>query len=174
MKQRSNFRWIVCALLFFATTINYMDRQILGLLKPTLSKDLGWSEADYGNVVSCFQFAYGIGQFIFGRLVDIIGTKLGFTMAIIFWSIAIAGHSLAHSVFGFGAWRVALVLGEAGNFPTAIKCVAEWFPKKERALATGIFNSGSNVGAIFAPVLVPWLASQFGWRMSFVALGGAG
>ncbi len=171
MKQRTKFRWLICALLFLATTINYMDRQILGLLKPTLSKELHWTEADYGNIVSCFQFAYGIGQFVFGRLIDIIGTKLGFTLSIIFWSIAIAGHSLARSVFGFGAWRVALGLGEAGNFPTAIKSVAEWFPKKERALATGLFNSGSNVGAIFAPVLVPWLAVTIGWRASFAVLG---
>lgn len=174
MKLQGNYRWVVCGLLFFATTINYMDRQILGLLKPMLSKELNWTEADYGNIVACFQFAYGLGQFVFGRFVDIVGTKMGYSVAIVVWSLAAAGHGLAGSVFSFGAWRVALGLGEAGNFPTAIKSVAEWFPKKERALATGIFNSGSNVGAIFAPVLVPWLALSFGWRTSFVVLGAVG
>jgi len=164
-------RWTICALLFFATTINYMDRQILGLLAPVLQGRFKWTEIEYGNIVTAFQAAYAIGLVAFGRIIDAIGTKRGYSIAVAVWSMAAMSHSLARSVFGFGAARFALGLGEAGNFPAAIKAVAEWFPKKERALATGIFNSGSNVGAILAPLLVPWLTIHFGWQASFIALG---
>ncbi len=167
-------RWTICALLFFATTINYMDRQILGLLAPKLQTEFAWSEVEYGNIVTAFQVAYAIGLVGFGRIIDGVGTKRGYSIAIVVWSLAAMGHALARSVFGFGVARFALGLGEAGNYPAAIKTVAEWFPKKERALATGIFNSGSNVGAIVAPLVVPWLTIQFGWQASFIFLGALG
>jgi ACS family hexuronate transporter-like MFS transporter len=170
----SAYRWTICGLLFAATTINYMDRQILGILADTLQKEIGWSEAQYSYIVMAFQAAYAIGLASFGWLIDRWGTKAGYTIAIFIWSIAAAAHAAARSVFGFGAARFALGIGEAGNFPAAIKSVAEWFPKRERALATGMFNAGSNAGAIFAPALVPWMAITFGWRASFVALGVTG
>src|SRR5919206_887552 len=160
-----NYRWVICALLFFAATINYIDRQVIGILKPTLQTEIGWSEVGYSWVVFSFQAAYAIGLLCVGRLIDRIGTRKGFSLAIIFWSVAAMGHALARSVFGFGVARFMLGLGEAGNFPAAIKTVAEWFPKKERALATGIFNSGSNVGAIVAPLVVPWIAITYGWQL---------
>ncbi|MEI8233999.1 MAG: MFS transporter [Verrucomicrobiota bacterium] len=169
-----HLRWTICGLLFFATTINYMDRQILGILAPRLQTEFGWSEMEYGNIVTAFQAAYAIGLLVFGRIIDLMGTKHGYSIAISFWSLAAMAHALAQSVFGFGAARFALGLGEAGNFPAAIKAVAEWFPKKERALATGLFNSGANVGAILAPLLVPWLTIQFGWQASFLLLGAVG
>jgi MFS transporter, ACS family, hexuronate transporter len=168
------YRWTICALLFLATTINYMDRQILGLLAPTLEKEIGWSEIQYGHIVTAFQAAYAVGLLLFGRFIDVIGTRHGYAISITLWSLAAAGHALARTVFGFGAWRFALGLGEAGNFPAAVKAVAEWFPKRERALANGIFNSGANVGAVIAPVLVPWLAFRFGWQAAFVVLGALG
>lgn len=168
------YRWTICALLFFATTINYMDRQILGLLAPTLQKEFGWNEIEYGHLVTAFQGAYALGLLIFGRLIDRIGTKIGYIGCIVIWSLAAMGHALAKSVLGFGVARFALGLGESGNFPAAIKTVAEWFPPKERALATGIFNCGSNAGAIVAPIVVPWLALAYGWRASFIALGALG
>jgi ACS family hexuronate transporter-like MFS transporter len=158
-------------LLFFATTINYMDRQILGILAPRLKEEIGWSERDYAHVVTAFQAAYAIGLVCFGRFIDTRGTKPGYAIAIVLWSVAAMCHALARSVFGFGAARFGLGLGEAGNFPAAVKAVAEWFPKKERALATGLFNSGTNIGAILAPLVVPWLAIHLGWQMAFVALG---
>ena len=164
-------RWTICGLLFFATTVNYMDRQILGILAPQLQSEFGWSEMAYGNIVTAFQAAYAIGLVGFGRIIDLVGTKLGYSIAISLWSLAAMAHALARSVLGFGAARFALGLGEAGNFPAAIKTVAEWFPKKERALATGIFNSGANIGAILVPLLVPWLTIQFGWQASFLLLG---
>jgi ACS family hexuronate transporter-like MFS transporter len=167
-------RWTVCALLFFATTINYMDRQVLGLLAPELEKQLGWSEQQYGNITAAFQGAYALGLLTVGRVLDRIGTRRGFTYAISAWSVAAMAHALAGSAFGFSIARFALGLGEAGNFPAAIKTVSEWFPKKERALATGIFNSGSNVGAIFAPLMVPYIAMHFGWRWAFIIVGGLG
>jgi len=170
----SAFRWVVCALLFLATTINYMDRQILGLLAPMLEKVIGWSETDYGHIVIAFQAAYAIGQIGSGWFIDRWGTKRGYSLSIVVWSIAAAAHAAARWVFGFGVARFALGLGEAGNFPAAIKTVAEWFPKKERALATGLFNSGSTVGAIVAPLIVPPLALAFGWQAAFIALGAAG
>jgi ACS family hexuronate transporter-like MFS transporter len=187
------FRWGICALLFLATTINYVDRQVIALLKPTLQHDLGWSEVDYADIVFAFQLAYAIGLLIAGRVIDRIGTKLGFAVALFLWSLAaiahawaigigayaapllgLAGLAYSGSVAGFIAVRFLLGLGEGGNFPAAIKTVAEWFPKKERALATGIFNSGTNVGALLAPIAVPWLTLRYGWPGAFVATGAIG
>lgn len=167
-------RWTICALLFFATTINYVDRQVLGILAPDLQRALRWSEVDYGNIVASFQAAYAIGLLLFGGVMDRIGTRKGLAGAIIFWSLAAMAHTLARSAVGFGVARFALGLGESGNFPAAIKTVAEWFPKRERALATGIFNAGSNVGAVVAPLVVPWLALAYGWRWAFLATGALG
>jgi ACS family hexuronate transporter-like MFS transporter len=150
-----HYRWVICGLLFFATTINYVDRQVLGILSKDLQVALGWNELQYGNIVAAFNAAYALGLLGAGRLMDRFGTKIGYSLALVIWSVAAMGHALAQSAFGFGIARAALGLGEAGNFPAAIKTVAEWFPKKERALATGIFNSGSNVGAIVAPLAVP-------------------
>jgi MFS transporter, ACS family, hexuronate transporter len=169
-----HFRWTICALLFFATTVNYADRQILGILAPTLQKEIGWSEAQYGFIVTAFQAAYAIGLIGIGRIIDLAGTRIGYALALGWWSAAAMIHGLVSSVSGFGAARFLLGLGEAGNFPAAVKTVAEWFPKRERALATGVFNAGSNVGAILAPLAVPWLTAQFGWRWAFAAVGGAG
>lgn len=165
-----NYRWVICALLFFATTINYVDRQVLGILATdeAFKNAIGWSEAQYGYVNTAFQAAYALGLLIVGNLMDRFGTRKGFSVAIVFWSVAAMGHALARSAFGFGTARFALGLGEAGNFPASIKTVAEWFPKKERALATGIFNSGSNVGAIVAPLAVPFIAVNYGWEWAFV------
>lgn len=175
VKQKiGNYRWAIVALLFFATTINYIDRQIIGILKPTLAKELHWDEIDYSNIVLSFQFAYAIGLLLVGRLMDWLGTKKGFSLAIIFWSVAAMLHALARSVTGFAAARFALGLGEAGNFPAAIKTVAEWFPKKERALATGIFNAGSNVGAVIAPIIVPFITLAYGWQEAFIITGAIG
>src|SRR5438045_7029945 len=157
-----NYRWVICALLFFATTINYIDRQVLGILATddAFKHTIGWNEAQYGYVNTAFQAAYAIGLLVIGNLMDRFGTRKGFSFAITFWSVAAMCHALARSAFGFGAARFALGLGEAGNFPAAIKTVAEWFPKKERALATGIFNSGSTLAAIAAPPGVPFIASN--------------
>jgi MFS transporter, ACS family, hexuronate transporter len=170
----ANVRWTICALLFFATTINYIDRQVLGILAPTLEKEIGWNELEYSYIVTAFQAAYAIGLLLVGRIMDLVGTKLGYTIAMITWSIAAMAHALARSAFGFGAARFALGLGESGNFPAAIKTVAEWFPRKERALATGIFNAGSNVGAIAAPLLVPWITITYGWQEAFIVTGAIG
>ncbi len=167
-------RWTVCALLFFATTINYIDRQVLGILAPDLQRALHWSEIDYGNIVAAFQAAYALGLILFGGVMDRIGTRKGLAGAIVVWSLAAMAHTFAHSAAGFGAARFALGLGESGNFPAAIKTVAEWFPKRERALATGIFNSGSNIGAVAAPLLVPWIALTYGWRWAFLGTGALG
>jgi ACS family hexuronate transporter-like MFS transporter len=192
-------RWGICALLFFATTLNYIDRQIIGILKPELAQRLGWNEIDYSNVVFAFQVAYAIGYAGAGRLIDRLGVRRGYTLAVLFWSLAAMAHALvqfvpldarlsdwaaplAHvvgnwllvipmTVVGFSAARFALGLAEGGNFPAAVKTVSIWFPKKERALATGLFNAGSNVGALVAPLLVPWLTIQFGWPMAFLLTG---
>jgi ACS family hexuronate transporter-like MFS transporter len=173
-RPRGDFRWVICGFLFLATTINYMDRQILGLLKPTLDKEIGWSETEYANIVTAFQAAYAIGLLGFGAWIDRVGSRLGYAAAVALWSAAAMAHALARSVLGFGAARAALGAGEAGNFPAAIKVVAEWFPPRQRSLATGIFNSGSNVGAIVAPLVVPWVTTAYGWQTSFVVLGGTG
>ena len=168
------YRWVICALLFFATTINYIDRQILSLLKEILDKELGWTNEQFGMVNSAFQAAYAVGLLGFGWFIDRFGTKIGYAVSIAAWSVAAAGHALVGSVQGFFNARVALGLGEAGNFPAAIKAVALWFPKRERAFATSIFNSGTNVGAIIAPAVIPWVAFNWGWRAAFVAAGIAG
>ncbi len=171
---KGNFRWTVVALLFFATTINYIDRQVIGLLKPALTLEFGWDNTTFGYVNGMFQFFYAIGLLLFGRIIDRLGTKPGYTISIIFWSVAAMGHALAKSTFGFIVARSALGLGESGNFPAAIKAVAEWFPKKERALATGIFNSGANIGAVVAPIMVPWILGSYGWREAFIITGALG
>jgi len=168
------FRWTICALLFFAATINYIDRQVIGILKPNLKAGLGWDEIAYSNVVFWFQAAYALGFIVMGRLMDRLGTRRGFSFAIIFWSLAAMAHALASSVRSFSLARFALGLGEAGNFPAAIKTVAEWFPKKERALATGIFNAGTNVGAIVTPLTVPFIVGRWGWRWAFILTGALG
>ena len=168
------YRWVVVILLFFATTINYLDRQVIGLLKPTLEQAFSWSETDYGHVVMAFSAAYAIGLLFFGRIVDKIGTKMGYVVSIIAWSLAAIAHAFARSTMGFGIARAALGLGESGNFPTAIKSVAEWFPKKERAFATGVFNSGANIGAVVAPIMVPWILGMWGWQEAFIITGAIG
>jgi ACS family hexuronate transporter-like MFS transporter len=166
-----SYRWRVCALLFFATTINYMDRQVLGILAPELEKSIGWSEAQYGYIITAFQASYAIFLLLGGGLMDRLGTRKGYSLAVMVWSAASMAHALARSALGFGLARFALGAGEAGNFPAAIKTVAEWFPKKERALAIGIFNSGTNVGAVIAPLVVPVIAIHFGWRWAFLSTG---
>ena len=168
------YRWTICGLLFFATTINYLDRNILGILAPTLQKEIGWTPIEYGYIGSTFQAAYAIGLVVFGWFVDKYGTKIGYAISITGWSIAAMAHAFASTVFGFGIARFFLGLSESGNFPSAIKATAEWFPKKERALATGIFNSGANIGAVVAPAVVPWLTVTFGWQAAFVATGATG
>lgn len=168
------YRWRICALLFFATTINYVDRQVLGILKPELSVALGWSEADYGNIVMAFQAAYALGLLAAGGLIDRLGTRLGYAASLILWSIAAMGHAVAQSATGFSVARFMLGLGEAGNFPAATKTIAEWFPRKERAYAFGIVNAGSNVGAVLTPLLVPYIALHYGWQWAFLATGAIG
>jgi ACS family hexuronate transporter-like MFS transporter len=169
-----HYRWTICALLFFATTINYVDRNILGLLAPTLQKDIGWTPIEYGYITTAFQAAYAFGMVIFGWFIDRYGTKIGYGISLFGWSLAAMGHALASSVFGFGVARSLLGLSESGNFPAAIKATAEWFPKKERALATGIFNSGANVGALVASAVVPPLTLAYGWRAAFIFTGAIG
>ena len=164
-------RWSICALLFAATTINYMDRQVIGLLKPTIQHSIGMTEVGYGYVVATFQIAYAAGMLLMGRLVDRIGTRIGYMVVMGLWSLSAMGHALANTVLEFGLARLFLGVGESGNFPVAIKTVAEWFPQKERSLATGIFNSGTNVGAILAPIAVPWVALHFGWHAAFLITG---
>ena len=188
------YRWTICTLLFFATTINYLDRQVLSLLKPTLEKQFDWSNSDYANIASVFQFVYALSMLFAGRIVDKLGTKWGYAWAIIIWSFAAIIHAFAIpigtsivnilgwvgvaavpvSIAGFMFSRALLGFGEAGNFPAAIKTTAEYFPKKERAFATGIFNSGTNVGAILAPLSVPWIALHWGWEAAFIIIGAIG
>ena len=170
-KKMTNVRWTVVALIFFATTINYIDRQVIGLLKPYIQEDLGWTEADYGYIVTAFQVAYGIGMLLGGRMLDRFGSKLGYSIAIVVWSIGAVLHATVRSVTGFGAARAILGLGEAGNFPAAVKVIAEWFPKRDRAYATGLFNSGTTIGAIIAPIIVTAITLQWGWRWAFIVTG---
>jgi ACS family hexuronate transporter-like MFS transporter len=172
--KTGNYRWVICALLFFATTINYVDRQILGYLKPTLEVEFNWTETDYANIVMVFAACYAFGYVIFGNFIDRLGSKKGYSISIIIWSIAAVMHAFVKSTFGFGAVRALLGFGEAGNFPAAVKATAEWFPKKERALATGIFNSGTSIGAVAAPILVPWLLGAYGWQEAFIITGALG
>ena len=169
-----NYRWTICALIFFATTVNYLDRQVIGILKPLLESDLGIGEKAYSHIIMAFQLLYAFGMVIAGRLIDKFGTKIGYGVAVIFWSIAAMGHALARGAISFGFWRGLLGVSESGNFPAAIKTVAEWFPKKERALATGIFNSGTNVGAIVAPIAVPAIVLAWGWQAAFIITGAIG
>jgi ACS family hexuronate transporter-like MFS transporter len=171
---RTRYRWTIVALLFAATSINYIDRQVLGILAPTLQRELHWTETDYGAIVSWFSLAYGFGMLGVGRMLDWIGVRRGFTAAIVVWSLAAMSHALARTAGGFAIARAMLGLGESGNFPGSVKAVAEWFPKRERALAVGIFNAGSNVGAVVAPLLVPWIAITWGWREAFIATGALG
>jgi ACS family hexuronate transporter-like MFS transporter len=187
------YRWWICALLFFASAINYIDRQVVGILKPTLQQQFAWSEVDYGYIVMAFQIAYAIGLVSAGRLIDRIGTRRGFALAVLIWSLAAMAHAgvlvygpaaamvlgagglaVSSSVAGFIAARFALGLGEAANFPAGIKAIAEWFPRKERAFAAGLFNAGTNVGALTAPLVVPWLTLSLGWPWAFLATGGIG
>jgi len=170
-----NYRWVICALVFFATTINYLDRQVIALLKDDYLEPLfHWTEQDYSKVVMAFQLSYAIGMLIVGWIIDKIGTKLGYALSLAVWSIAAMLHAAARSTLGFAGARALLGISEAGNFPAAIKTVAEWFPKKERALATGIFNSGANVGAILAPLTVPLIAAAMGWQWAFILTGAIG
>ncbi len=172
MTTRSGrYRWTICALLFAATAINYIDRQMIGVLKPVLQRDLGWTEAQYADIVFWFQAAYAIGFLVMGRLVDRLGARLGYALAFSFWTVAHVAHGLVSSVAQFAAVRFALGLGEAGNFPSGLKAVTDWFPQRERAFAVGLFNAGANVGAIATPLLVPAITLAYGWRMAFVATG---
>jgi ACS family hexuronate transporter-like MFS transporter len=166
-----SYRWVVCALLFFATTINYMDRQILSLLKPILDNQLHWTNEQFGAINGAFQGAYAIGALLFGYLVDRLGSKIGYALSITGWSLAAIGHALVSSVGGFMTARICLGISEAGNFPSSIKTVALWFPKKERTFATSLFNSGANVGPILAPIIIPWIALTWGWQMTFIVAG---
>jgi ACS family hexuronate transporter-like MFS transporter len=188
------YRWTICALLFFATTVNYLDRQVLSLLAPDLSKEFGWSNTDYANITAAFQFVYAVSMLFAGRVVDAIGTKKAYVLAIVIWSIGAIMHAYSvqmgsvvgsamgalglavvpASILGFMLSRAVLAVGEAGNFPAAIKATAEYFPKKERSFATGIFNSGANVGAILAPLTVPPIALLWGWQATFIIIGAIG
>jgi ACS family hexuronate transporter-like MFS transporter len=171
LRFTGNFRWVVCALLFLATTINYVDRGVLGVLAPDLQREIGWTDTQYGDINAAFTLAYAVGFLVMGWLIDRVGTRVGYALALTLWSLAAAGHALARTALGFGIARACLGLGEAGNFPAAIKTVAEWFPRQERALATGIFNAGTNVGAVIAPLLVPFLALRWGWQAAFLVTG---
>jgi ACS family hexuronate transporter-like MFS transporter len=170
----TNYRWGVCALLFFATTINYIDRQVISLLKPILEIEFKWTESAYGNIVTAFAVCYGLGYVVFGNFIDRIGPKWGYSISIVLWSIAAVFHAAVRSTFGFGVVRGMLGLGESGNFPAAVKATTEWFPKKERALATGIFNSGTSIGPVVAPIVVPWILGIYGWRGAFLVTGAIG
>jgi ACS family hexuronate transporter-like MFS transporter len=169
-----NYRWLIVTLLFLGTVINYLDRQIIGLLKPSLEMEFQWTESDFGKIMSAFSFAYAIGLLLSGRFIDKVGTKLGYSVAVVFWSLAGMGHALAKSVTGFSIARLSLGIGEAGNFPAAMKAVSEWFPKKERALATGIFNSGTAIGVVVALIVVPIIMQNYGWQEVFWITGAMG
>ena len=173
-KPCGRFRWVICALLFLATTINYMDRQVLGVLKPTLMGELSWSEIDYGNIIAAFSIAYAFGYAFGGWLMDRLGVRLGLMICVAGWSLASIGHGFVGSVFGFALMRMALGVFEGGNFPAAVKAVGEWFPRRERALATGIFNAGCNVAVMITPFVVAWITLQFGWSAAFLVLGALG
>jgi MFS transporter, ACS family, hexuronate transporter len=167
----TNFRWYICGLLFYATTVNYMDRMVLGILKPTIQHDLGWRETDYAVVTTAFQVGYAIMMPIAGRLIDWLGLRIGYPLAVLVWSLSSMSHAFAGNLLQFSIARLGLGLGEAANFPAAIKTTADWFPRRERALATGIFNSGSNIGALLAPLAVPLVVARFGWHAAFLFTG---
>ncbi|SDJ02596.1 MFS transporter, ACS family, hexuronate transporter [Paraburkholderia steynii] len=169
--DRTRFRWRICALLFFATTINYLDRQVLGLLKPELAMRFNWTETEYSYMVVVFTACYAIGLILSGKLVDKYGVKLGYGICVLVWSIAACGHSLVRNTLGFSFMRALLGLAESGNFPAAVKAVSEWFPRREQALAVGILTSGTSIGAVAAPALVPWLAASYGWQAAFLVTG---
>ena len=168
---RSRYRWVICGLLFAATAINYVDRQMIGVLKPTLAKELSWSESDYANIVFWFQVAYAVGYLSFGSIVDRLGARLGYALALVIWTISHMAHGLASTVTHFILARFGLGIGESGNFPAGIRAVADWFPQRERAFAIGLFNAGANVGAIITPLIVPWLVLAFSWRVAFYVTG---
>lgn len=172
--KKTNVRWGIVALLFCATTINYIDRQVIGLLKPMLQADLGWDEADFGYIITVFNIAYAVGMVVGGRMLDKFGTKIGYSITIFVWSLGGMLHAAVRSVAGFALMRAILGIGEAGNFPAAVKTVAEWFPKRDRAFATGVFNSGSTIGAIVAPFIVAVIAETWGWQMAFLITGALG
>ncbi len=174
VRKIKNYRWIIVTLLFFATTINYLDRQIIGLLKPILEKEFSWTETDFAHIVMAFTASYAVGLISLGWVIDKIGTKLGYAITIVFWSIAGMLHAFAKSAFGFGVARVGLGLGEAGNYPAAMKTVAEWFPDKERAMATGLFNMGTSVGVVAALLIVPFILQSYGWQEVFLITGALG
>ena len=174
VERPSSYRWTICALLFVATTINYVDRQVLGILAPTLQRELHWTEADYGDIVSWFSFAYAFGFLVAGRVIDWIGVRRGLAAAVVAWSVAAIAHAFARTAAGFSIARAMLGVSESAIFPGSIKAIAEWFPQKERALATGIFNAGTNTGAILTPLLVPWIALTWGWQSAFVVTGALG
>src|SRR4051794_9658791 len=166
-----SYRWVVCALLFFATTVNYVDRGALAVLAPTLENEIGWTDTQYGDINAAFQCAYALGFVLVGLWIDRVGVRVGYAVSLLVWSLAAAGHALARTPLGFAVARFVLGFGEAGNFPAAIKTTAEWFPRRERALATGVFNAGTNVGAILAPLLVPEITLRWGWQAAFVVTG---
>lgn len=168
------YRWIICALIFFATTINYLDRAVISLLKSDLTKQFNWNDGDYANIEIAFKISYSLGLLGAGRLIDRIGTKVGYFLSTFLWSLSAVCHAFVNSTLGFGIARSALGLSESGNFPAAIKTVAEWFPQKERAVATGIFNSGANIGAIIAPLTVPFITVMWGWKWAFIITGSVG
>jgi len=174
LRTIGRYRWVICALLFFATTISYIDRQVFGILAPEMKKIFGWTDTNYTDIVFWFEVAYALGQLLAGRLLDRIGTFAGFALAMLFWSGASVLHAAMATIAGFSVARFLLGLGESGNFPASIKVVAEWFPKKERALATGVFNAGSNIGAIVAPLAVPWIYLGWGWQWAFISTGAIG
>lgn len=173
-KSMGRYRWTICSLLFFATTINYLDRSVISLLKPYLETQFKWTESDYADIVIAFQLSYAVGMILVGRFIDKVGTKIGYALSTLVWSLAAMGHALATGTMGFAIARAALGVSEAGNFPAAIKTTSEWFPKKERAYATGIFNSGANIGAIIAPLTVPLIAEKMGWQWAFILTGAIG
>jgi ACS family hexuronate transporter-like MFS transporter len=173
-KPAGMYRWVICALLFFATTINYVDRAVISILKPTLMSELDWSETNYGDIMAAFSFAYAIGYAAAGRAMDMVGVRIGYAFAVVAWSLAAMGGGLMRTVGQFMFIRSALGIAEGGNFPACIKSISEWFPRRERAFATGIFNSGSNVGVIIAPILIPWLTTSYGWPYAFYVTGALG
>ncbi|MGB3378059.1 MAG: MFS transporter [Allopontixanthobacter sediminis] len=171
IKPLGRYRWGICALLFFVITINYIDRQIIGVLKPVIEVEMGWSEVDYGNIVTAFQASYGIGLLVVGRWLDLVGTRKGMAIAIFLWSLAAASHAFAKGILGFVLARIALGLAESAAYPGAVKSVAEWFPKRERALGVGILNAGANVGVLLTPIIAIGIAGAYGWRAAFLVTG---